>query len=156
MKLQSLIEELLQESESYQRRSRALIFVLGDESRLHVENELRAIPGKQSSVNAIIRSRRDVQVLFLNRLQYLFMYLMKWEAEDVGYNWLILYGLDELIISNSQDGNKLTGSQLRLANLIFNAAFRIKRTHCLKDVTVVHKKDYVQLKRVEDYWRHVC
>ena len=156
MKLQSLVEDLLQEDENYQRRSKALIFVLGDEARLYIERDLSASPGRLSSVNAIIRSRRDVEVLFLNRLQYLFMYLMKWEAEDVGYNRLILYGLDELISVNDQDTENLTNSQLRLANLVFNAAFRIKRKHCLKDVTVINLGDHVRLKQVENYWRHVC
>ncbi|CAR26073.1 hypothetical protein ZYGR_0E00520 [Zygosaccharomyces rouxii] len=156
MKLQSLVEDLLQEDENYQRRSKALIFVLGDEARLYIERDLSASPGRLSSVNAIIRSRRDVEVLFLNRLQYLFMYLMKWEAEDVGYNRLVLYGLDELIFLNRDDSENLTNSQLRLANLVFSAAFRIKRKHCLKDVSVINLRDHVRLKQIEDYWRHVC
>lgn len=156
MKLQSLVENLLKEDENYQRRSKALIFVLGDEARLHIERDLKASPGQLSSVNAIVRSRRDVEVLFLNRLQYFFMYLMKWEAEDVGYNRLVLYGLDKLIFMASENHEELTCSQLRLANLVFNAAFRIKRKHCLRDVNVINLKDNVRLKQIENYWRHVC
>ncbi|GCF00410.1 hypothetical protein ZYGM_001787 [Zygosaccharomyces mellis] len=156
MKLQSLVEDLLQEDENYERRSKTLIFVLGDEARSYVEKDLKVKSGILSSVNAIVRSRRDVEVLFLNRLQYLFMYLMKWEAEDVGYNRLVLYGLDDLIFADYEDRENMKSSQLRLANLVFNAAFRIKRKHCLKDVTVINSRDNDKLKRIEGYWRHVC
>lgn len=154
MKLREQVVDLLQEDESCNRRSKVLIFALGDIARQHVETELRASQGISSSVRAIIRSRRDVEVLFLNRLQYLFMYMMKLEVEMVGYNVLIIYGLDELIFNGVTE--TLKPNQLRLANLVFNAAFRIKRKQCLKTVTFISMHDSPQLSRLEEYWRHVC
>ncbi|SJM84451.1 uncharacterized protein ZBIST_1673 [Zygosaccharomyces bailii] len=154
MKLQGLVVGILQEDECHARRSRTLIFALGDTARMHVETQLKPAAGMLSSVTAVIRSRRDVEVLFLNRLQYLFMYLMKLEVETECYNSLVLYGLDELIFDGT--GGTLKPEQLHLANLVFNAAFRIKRKHHLKAVTFITIRDSPQLKRLEDYWRHVC
>ncbi|CDH12075.1 uncharacterized protein ZBAI_03861 [Zygosaccharomyces bailii ISA1307] len=154
MGLQELVAGILQEDGRYDRRSRTLIFALGDTARMHVETQLKPASGMLSSVTAVIRSRRNVEVLFLNRLQYLFMYLMKLEVEAECYNSLVLYGLDELISDGT--GGTLKPEQLHLANLVFNAVFRIKRKHHLQAVTFITIIDSPQLKMLEDYWRHVC
>lgn len=154
MEFQGLVVGILQEDERYDRRSRTLIFALGDTARMHVETQLKPAPGVLSSVTAVIRSRRDVEVLFLNRLQYLFMYLMKLEVETECYNSLVLYGLDELIFDGAEE--VLKPEQLHLANLVFNAVFRIKRKHYLQAVRFITIRDSPQLKMLEDYWRHVC
>lgn len=92
------------------------------------------------------------------------MYLMKFEAEEdpsaVKYDRFVVYGLDALLKQVDDENDKINEDQLRLSNLIFNAAFRIKRKHSLKAITFVPFDDNsdltMTLQRLERYWRHVC
>lgn len=162
---QQIAHLLLQEKCGGQRR-RTLIFVVGDEPRNRMENGLTSGQGKPSSVAAVNKSRSDIDVLFLSRLQYLFMYLMKFEAEEalatMRYNQFVIYGLDQGLGSTSSatgESDSL-GGQLRVANLICNAAFRIKRKHNLHEVVLIpwdEQSDQAKtLGRIERYWRHIC
>lgn len=166
MSIDNQIFGLLQQDFSGRRRTQTLIFTLGEKARHHIEYDLKSSPGILSSVKAIVRSREDIDVLFLNRLQYLFMYLMKFEAEEavaqIKYNHFVIYGLDTLLeeIHDDQKGKIITGEQLRLSSLIFNAAFRIKRKYTLQDVLFIpvdSSSDLTrELSKLEDYWRHIC
>lgn len=157
MNIDQQISQLLSLEGRDEPRKQTLIFVVGENARGHIENGLRSEPGKLSSVAAVAKIR-DVDVLFLSRLQYLFMYLMKFEAEEaagaIKYNNFVIYGLDEGL------GGVERTKQLRLANLICNAAFRIKRKHDLLDVVLIPWDEQSsiaqELGRVERYWRHIC
>lgn len=164
MSIDQQISQLLLQEESGSRRKLTLILVVGDEPRKHIENGLTSGSGKLSSIAAIAASRTDVDVLFLSRLQYLFMYLMKFEAEEalttIRYNYFVIYGLDQGLLSLATSEEESLGDQLRIANLICNAAFRIKRKHNLLDVVLVpwdeHCETSHRLARIESYWRHIC
>ncbi|QLQ78178.1 hypothetical protein HG537_0A04250 [Torulaspora globosa] len=158
MKIDDQISQLLLQEEGGSRRKLTLILVVGDEPRNHIENGLTSECGKLSSIAAIGASRTEIDVLFLSKLQYLFMYLMKFEAEEaIRYNYFVIYGLDQGILSA---GEQPLGDQLRIANLICNAAFRIKRKHGLLDVRLIacdEQNDMAEkLIRIESYWRHIC
>lgn len=166
MSVDNQIYGLLRQDFSVSRKTQTLIFTLGEKARHHIEYDLKSSPGILSSVKAIVRIREDIAVLFLNRLQYLFMYLMKFEAEEavaqIKYNHFIIYGLDTLLeeINSEEDSKIITGEQLRLSSLIFNAAFRIKRKYTLQDVLFIpvnSSSDLArELSKLEDYWRHIC
>lgn len=158
MSIDQQISQLLSQERCGESRKQTLIFVMGENARTHVEKGLSSEPGKLSSVMAVSRSRQDIDVLFLSRLQYLFMYLMKFEAVEtangIKYNHFVIYGLDDGIMSMERP------MQLRLANLICNAAFRIKRKHDLLDVIMIpwdeQSATAKELAKVEEYWRHIC
>lgn len=162
MKIDEQISQLLLQEESDSRRKLTLILVVGDGPRNHIENGLQSRAGKLSSVAAIAASRADIDVLFLSKLQYLFMYLMKFEAEEalatIRYNYFVIYGLDQGIVSATPE--QPLGERLRIANFICNAAFRIKRKHGLWDVRFIawdeHSDTAEMLVRIERYWRHIC
>lgn len=157
MSIDQHVLQLLSRERCGEPRKRTLIFVIGGNPRNHIEKGLHSEPGKLSSVIAVAKSRQDIDVLFLNRLQYLFMYLMKFEAEEasaIKYNNFVIYGLDEGL--NSMERIKW----LRLANLICNSAFRIKRKHEMLDVVLVpwaEESDISkELAQIDNYWRHIC
>ncbi|QLL30612.1 hypothetical protein HG536_0A04300 [Torulaspora globosa] len=164
MKIDEQISQLLLQEECGSRRKLTLILVVGDGPRNHIEHGLSSESGKLSSVAAVAASRADVDVLFLSKLQYLFMYLMKFEAEEaltaIRYNYFVIYGLDQGILSAATTGEQSLGDRLRVANLICNAAFRIKRKHGLLDVRLIPWDDQSdtaeRLARIERYWRHIC
>ncbi|EDO19520.1 hypothetical protein Kpol_1018p52 [Vanderwaltozyma polyspora DSM 70294] len=182
MEIHERLDNLLSEDPSNQDKTRALIIVLGDLARSHIEKSLNDRENKSSSIGAIIRSRQDIHILFLNRFQYLFMYLIKFEAEEDSvnndYNNLIFYGLDSLVQElnanktveedenkdeQQNEGNKdlvIDNEQVRIVNLIYNASFRIKRKRALKDVIFIPvnrtKPICDKLTRIEDYWRNIC
>ncbi|CAR22547.1 Shu1p [Lachancea thermotolerans CBS 6340] len=135
-----------------------LIFALGETARHYFEHQLSSSAGTMSSVRASTNSRCNIKVLFLNKLQYLFMYLTKLEGEgngqELGLTNLIIYGLDEAL---ELVDDKLSIAQTRLANLIFNVAFKVRARHRV-EVQFISSKDDVHdnLNRLEQYWQEVC
>lgn len=167
MDIDQQISKLLELAECVERKTKTLIFVVGENARSHIENNLKSSPGMQSSVAAVASSRQDIDVLFLSRLQYLFMYLMKFEAEEmfaaIKYNHFVIYGLDQGICTTEpHEGTEkiISSDQARLCNLICNAAFRIKRKHDLLDVVFIPwDKDSrlaKEVTKIERYWRRIC
>ena len=111
-----------------------------------------------SSVRASINARNNINVLFLNKLQYLFMYLTKFEVEEgegiVNFKNLLIYGLDEVL---GLEGDTLSASQTRLANLIYNVAFKVKSRYQI-EIQFISSNDETceDLNRLEQYWREIC
>ncbi|CUS20616.1 LAQU0S01e10682g1_1 [Lachancea quebecensis] len=135
-----------------------LIFALGETARHYFEHQLSSSAGTMSSVRAAINSGSNIKVLFLNKLQYLFMYLTKLEGEgskqELKLTNLIVYGLDEALELVNDD---LSTPQTRLANLIFNVAFKVKARHRIEVQFISSKDDvYDNLNRLEQYWQEVC
>ena len=167
MVINDVIRDLLLEDPKNINKSKTLIFVLGDVARKNIEYGLCGKAGAQSSISAVIRSRQDIQILFLDSLQILFMYLMKFEANEdstsIEHNRLIFYGFDILIKGVTKEVTReLSVEQVRLANLIYNASFRIRRKHVLKSVDFIqivneNEDDYIikELKRMEEYWNDI-
>lgn len=162
MSIDNVLSSLLQSSDSFAEKTQTLIFVLGDGARNHIEHSDEARCNSLSSINAVSRSRKIIDVLFLNRLQYLFMYLMKFEAEEdpsiIKYNNFVVYGLDSLI--RKVDDPTISKEKFRLSNLIFNAAFRIKRKHSLNGIMfipfIADDNLTVELQNIEKYWEVIC
>lgn len=153
MSITEIIESLLQEDYNNVRKRQTLILVLGDESRTQFESN----KNKTSSIGSILRSKKDIHVLFLNNLQYLFMYLMKLEVQPDTYNHLVIYGLDTLIEKLGPDkSDKLTMEQVRAANLIYQAAFKVQRTHQLNKTNFVNYNENRSLDNIELYWGSIC
>lgn len=135
--IHEVVDRLLTEDLPHLNKTRTLIFTLSADARSVIEHDLKSSEGTKSSLGAIIRSRTSISVLFLNKLQYLYMYLMKFEAVNeqntIEYNSFVIYGLDSLIeqmVANERSENaqeRINVEQLRIANLIFNTLFRIKR-----------------------------
>lgn len=147
---------------------KTLIFVLSNKAREYIEYHLKCSPGGTSSIQAVITSRSNINILFLNKLQYLFMYLMKLEAEEdpteVVYNSLVIYGLDILLKESNTieptHNNLFTRIQLRYANLIYSAIFKIERKHNMKLIKIVpydaESPLSKRLAKIELYWRSIC
>ena len=171
--INEVIRRLLLEARP--ENTRTLIFVLGDPSRAYFErgltsesdSKLQSRYGKVSSIQSVVRCRDEIKVLFLNRMQYVFMFLTKLEAEKyIEYTNLILYGLDVLLGQETEEQKGENGSsfslsaqQVRLANLTFDTLFRVKRKHELGMVKFVPfsegssvSRDLLQL---EEYWRYI-
>ncbi|CCE64168.1 hypothetical protein TPHA_0G03280 [Tetrapisispora phaffii CBS 4417] len=167
--IEQVITDLISEDPYNCDKSRVLVFVLGDESRVAFE---KIVPGAlqlNSSIGSVLRSRNDIDILFLNKPQVLFMYLMKLDAlengkESIDYNYIIFYGLDCLIkeINNKNENHgQFDLEQVRLSNLIYNIAFRIKRKHSLKGLRYIPLRDDEEntsnsLRKIEEYWETVC
>lgn len=130
------------------KKGRTLIFVLGQEARDIVENGLTSI---DNSLFTIEKSRHDIKILFLNKLQYLFMFLMKLEAEKkCNYNNIVVYGLDSLV------SEKIDTERVRLSNLILSTLYKVCRTHDLNDIIIEwfdNEKDNTELDRIVEYWK---
>ena len=177
--INEVIRRLLLETRP--ENTKTLIFVLGDPSRAYFERGLTLESdsksessygkgkgkGKVSSIESVVRCRDEIKVLFLNRMQYVFMFLTKLEAEKyVEYTNLILYGLDVLLGQETGKQGSANGSifvlsaeQVRLANLTFDTLFKVKRKHELGTVKFVPfdggslvSRDLFQL---EEYWRYI-
>ncbi|SCU94774.1 LADA_0G11122g1_1 [Lachancea dasiensis] len=135
-----------------------LIFALGSTAREFFENDLTSSAGTMSSVRAVVNAQQHIKVLFLNKLQYLYMYLTKFEVEDgegkLTFKNLIIFGLDE---SLGLSDDQLAWPQVRLSNLIYNLAFKIKSRYQV-EVHFVPSGDLPcdALNQMEQYWREVC
>lgn len=154
-----VIQSLLLEGYNDPRKRRTLILVLGKESR----SQFESIQNTTSTIGSILRSKKDVGVLFLNNLQYLFMYLMKLEVQPDTYNHLVVYGLDTLIDKSNisvngkaRQGNELTTEQVRAANLIYQTAFKVQRTHQLHKTNFVNYNENKSLENIEKFWHSIC
>ena len=130
------------------KNDKTLIFVLGQEARDTVENGLTSIDNILSTIE---KSRHDVKILFLNKLQYLFMFLMKLEAEKkCAYDNIVIYGLDSLV------SEKTDTEKIRLSNLILSTLYKVYRRHDLNDITIEwfdNRKDNTELNRIVEYWK---
>lgn len=142
MEIDSVVEDVLK------KEGKTLIFVLGEGARSRIE---RGFTSRDSCVATIERSRRDVKILFLNKLQYLLMFLMKLEAErTVEYANVVLYGLDALVVP----GNSTT-EQVRLSNLVISTLYKVRQKHDLKYTPIVwygSPEDAKMLNRIVTYW----
>lgn len=129
-----------------------LIIVLGDKPRLFIETELRTLLIKQTvssnqvpndddddllTINDIRRLDKDIKILFLDKLQYLFMYLTYLEvnsglnSNEFQYNNIIIFGLNQLMLHvfNSHlsiDDNNKKIEIIRLYQLILNSFYSLK------------------------------
>ncbi|KAG0672496.1 hypothetical protein C6P45_001960 [Maudiozyma exigua] len=130
------------------KNGKSLIFVLGPEARDKVEGGLKSIDNNLSTIE---RSRHDIKILFLSKLQYLFMFLMKLEAEKkCNYSNIAMYGLDSLISEKSDT------ERIRLSNLILSTLYKVYRTHDLHDIVIEwfdNEKDNTELDRMVEYWK---
>ncbi|SCW04446.1 LAFE_0H13696g1_1 [Lachancea fermentati] len=154
MSIETVLAQLIIEEDN---SNNTLIFGLASNAREYFEKELTSSSGTMSSVRAMVNSRTSIKVLFLSKLQYLFMYLTKLEVDDANtstrYTSMIFYGLDELLKCDKQS---LCAQQVRLANLIFNVTFKLKNKHEL-EVQFVPSLPYEcsDLNRLEQYWREM-
>ena len=143
MAIDRVVEDLLRAD------GRSLVFVLGEEARQRVE---AGFVSAGSQVATLERSRRDVKVVFLNKLQYLLMFLMKLEAERVAeYSSVVLYGLDTLV---EAPGNSAT-EQVRLTNLVVSTLYKVRQKHDLRVAQIVWMDESsaaVKLDRIVAYW----
>ncbi|AGO10463.1 AaceriABR011Wp [[Ashbya] aceris (nom. inval.)] len=130
--------------------SKALVFVLGQDARRYFEEELPASPFEFPSPQAVANSRQNVGVMFLDKLQYLYMYLTKLEVDEAPeYSTLVVYGLEQLL----DVGGELSADQVRLASLIYNTAFRVKLRHGTAVRFLAHGAPHAQLQKLEAHWR---
>ncbi|SCU92210.1 LAFA_0F08812g1_1 [Lachancea sp. 'fantastica'] len=137
--------------------SSTLIFALDVTARRYFENDLNCSTGTMSSIRAMLNARDQIKVLFLSKLQYLYMYLTKFEVSEVSeklsFGNLIIYGMDEALGPKEKS---LTIEQTRLANLIFNVAFKIKERYQMNVQFVPSQEDHHDdLGKLEQYWREI-
>ncbi|CAD1785284.1 similar to Saccharomyces cerevisiae YHL006C SHU1 Protein involved in a Rad51p- [Maudiozyma barnettii] len=127
---------------------KTLVFVLGQESRDKIEAGLISC---DNSLFTIEKSRHDIKILFLNKLQYLFMFLMKLEAEKTCiYDNIVVFGLDSLVCD--KDNVEMT----RLLNLILSTLYKVHRVHDLDGIIIEWfdtTKDMSILDKMVDYWK---
>ncbi len=151
-----VVRNLLDEDINCASRRKSLIIVLGYDARSKLES-LKNYKDEPLTVNSILRSRRDVHVLFLNSLQYIFMYLIKLEVQPDSHTHLVIYGLDSLINEMCQE-DSLDLNQVRAANLIFQTAYRVSRQNQLQEVLFIayDQKKWEKLEPLRKYWQEVC
>ncbi|CEP60900.1 Shu1p LALA0_S02e02234g [Lachancea lanzarotensis] len=136
-----------------------LIFALDSTARKYFEDDLNCSTGNMSSIRAMLNARDQIKVLFLSKLQYLYMYLTKFEVSEVSeklsFGNLIVYGMDEAL--GPREENSLTVAQIRLANLIFNVAFKVKERYQMnvQFVSSLEGDGDDDLGRLEQYWREI-
>ncbi|KAL6942934.1 hypothetical protein ACO0RG_001904 [Hanseniaspora osmophila] len=155
---------------------KVMIFALGESARQYFhQSPIYGSMGIASSVLAMLNTHNYIDLLFLEKLQYLFMYLTKFEATELpklDYNHIVIFGLEELVLTsksananNSNDtelklhGNKLDVDQIRICNLIFSIAYKTKRKHNLT-ITIVpcsteeHFDTCIdEMNAIEFYWK---
>ncbi|KAK5773628.1 hypothetical protein RI543_005147 [Arxiozyma heterogenica] len=118
----------------------SLIIVLGDKSRQFIETELKKLLTKRAesssdddhllTINDIRRLDKDIKILFLNKLQYLFMYLTYLEVDSdlnsnkFQYNNIIIFGLDEQMSKVQNASGKI--EMIKLYQLILNSFYSLK------------------------------
>lgn len=137
-----------QQEESDCCGKKVMIFALGDNARhFFHQSPIYGSMGIASSVLAMLNTYKHIDLLFLEKLQYLFMYLTKFEATELSgleYSHIVIYGLEELLsssknksVDNTNDTeikpheNKLSVEQVRICNLIFSIAYKTQRKHHL-------------------------
>lgn len=138
--VQSVIIDLIRQNGSKNNDETSLIIVLGDKSRLFIETELKTLLTKQTAsfsnddrlltVNDIRHLDKDIKILFLNKLQYLFMYLTYLEVDkDLNsnkfqYDNIIIFGLNEQMLKVKDTNGKI--EMVRLYQLILNSFYSLK------------------------------
>ncbi|AET38167.1 Shu1p Ecym_2437 [Eremothecium cymbalariae DBVPG len=149
--MEAILKRIINENEQ-----KSLIFVLGAGPREYFEVELPSGAFTYPSVQAVANSRHNVKIMFLDKLQYLFMYLTKFETESkTDFKTLVIYGLDVLLKVASTD-SRLSVSQVRLTNLIYNISFRVAKRHGLDFEFVLHSTPAnAEMQKLESYWRHI-
>lgn len=153
--------------------NRCLVLVIGSQARGTAESWRVNSKNRRLSIRSVGRSRSNINLLFLGRLQFLFMYLMQMEAQLSGislnseaYDKVILYGLDVEI------ENLPIEEQVRVCNLILSAAFRVQRkiTESLAQPSRATQTEHVEIipynfgsrvyehviRPIEKHWRQVC
>lgn len=135
---------------------RVLIFVLGAEGKEYFEKDLPK-QFTNSSVQAITNSKHYIKVMFLEKLQYLFMYLTKFETQGTSeFEFLVIYGLDNLL--DCKDTKvPFTAQQMRLTNLIYNISFKVSKLQKLDIKFIPFKKElHPDLDNFEKYWHRIA
>ncbi|CAL9735900.1 suppressor of HU sensitivity involved in recombination protein 1 [Monosporozyma servazzii] len=122
---------------------KSLIIVLGESSRQFIETELKTLlvgdkdkenEAEGLTINEIQHLHDDIKILFLNRLQYLFMYLTHLEVDKgvktmtMTYDNIIIFGLDQLLSKNGKEDDKET-DVIRLSQLILNCFYSLPRRY---------------------------
>lgn len=118
----------------------SLIIVLGGKSRQFIETELKTLLTKRAesssdddhllTINDIQRLDKDIKILFLNKLQYLFMYLTYLEVDSdlnsnkFQYNNIIIFGLDEQMSKVQNTSGQI--EMIKLYQLILNSFYSLK------------------------------
>lgn len=150
--MQTVINELLAKHEL-----RTLIFALGKSARVFFEKELPKCQDIQISVKSIVNSRKNIKILFLDKLQYFFIYLAHLSIKrfkPLEFDRFVVYGLDEMLGCDSAE-MKLLPSQVTLSNQIFSMAFEIINSHNTEILFLSVRTENEDLKRIESYWRNI-
>lgn len=122
---------------------KSLIIVLGESTRQFIETELKTLltGGKDKgnkdglSINEIRHLHEDIKILFLNRLQYLFMYLTHLEVDKdaktmtMTYDNIIIFGLDQLLCNVDEKKTENGLDIIRLSQLVLNCFYSLPRRH---------------------------
>ncbi|CDO95967.1 unnamed protein product [Kluyveromyces dobzhanskii CBS 2104] len=153
------------------RNRKVLVIALGDKARSFFEQDLRERTTEQfNSIDDIVRSRANVRVLFLDKLQYLYMYLTYVEIElqnrespSMHCEEIIIHGLESLLFTEQQlDSEKATPelsvAQLRHCNLILHGSLRLQNRYAVR-IRMVSATDLGDLSQdweiLTQYWHHI-
>lgn len=147
------------------RGKRTLVFALGDKARKYFEQDLRRKQSTFNSINDIIRGKSKVRVLFLDKLQYLYMYLTNIEAElhscqdrSSYYEEIVVFGL-ETLLPVEEGKQHFSISQIRDCNLVVNGCLTLQQQYGVR-VTIVPVAENTNsvptdLVRLTRYWRYI-
>lgn len=195
MNIEACLVKLLQSMVDV--NDRTLLICIG-KGRIKLENGINLISFKCSETSTesekvdqlnlnrfqcINNINNNIHIIFLEKLQYLFMFLMKMQIGTNIYNRILIYGLDLLFIHSTKsiaeaktsinNINNLNYEQIRCCNLIFNAIFKINRQTCFKLVKFIYYYDdkanhseneshqgfidiqLKEIKRLEKYWKEI-
>lgn len=123
---------------------KSLIIVLGESSRQFIETELKTLlvgdkdkenEAEGLTINEIKHLHEDIKILFLNRLQYLFMYLTHLEVDKgvktmtMTYDNIIIFGLDQLLGKIDKEKPNNETDVIRLSQLILNCFYSLPRRY---------------------------
>lgn len=153
---------------------KTLVIALGNVARKFFEQDLRHKAREHPCFNAIddiVRGRRNIKVLFLDKLQYLYMYLTYVEIEVEQHSRgntlssceeIVIYGLESLVFPHEKEEEKeekqekMSPEQLRNLNLILHGAMRLEKRYAIR-VRLVNAVDLgVQVHSwdaLSRYWR---
>lgn len=129
--MEDVLRELLQDDK------RTLVFALGSKARTFFEEDLGKSDEEFNSINSLVRAKENIKVLFLDKLQYLFMYLTNIELElflqddlvqSPQYDEVVIFGIEFLLEIKKAD-IELTPDQIRKLTLICTASFRLQKKY---------------------------
>lgn len=155
------------------RNKKVLVIAVGVKARSFFEQDLRENKTHFfNSIDDIVRGRSNVRILFLDKLQYLYMYLTYVEIElqnkgntSMCYEEIIIYGLESLLMTKEQLESEetqktldLSISQLRHCNLILHGSLRLENQYAVR-IRMVSATDLGMMsqgwKNLTEYWQYV-